>query len=187
MTDKTSIFKVRIDISNIDQHRYEQLCFTVGRGDEESMAHLVMRLIAFAMVPEDNMSFGHGVCGPAEPDVMVKDYDDHYIYWIDIGYPSVERVRRASHQADNVIIFSLNNSDWLKESGNTILNMNNIHLILLRPELIDKLAQGIQRNIKWSVVIDGDKIGISDTQNYVESTFTQLNSSHLNSQEAATI
>jgi uncharacterized protein YaeQ len=176
MSDKTSIFKVHIDISNIDQHRYEQLRFTVALQRQESLSHLVMRLIAYAMVPEEKLSFGQGVCTGIDPDVMVKDYDDHYIYWIDAGYPAMERIKKASHQADNVLIFSLNDSEWLTDSHNDLMNMNNTHLLLLEPPVINTLEEGIERNINWSLVIDGCKIGISDTENYVESTISRLHS-----------
>ena len=175
MADKTSVFKVRIDISNIDQHRYEKLCFTVALDPKESLSHLVMRLIAYAMVPDDKLSFGHGVCVGADPDVMVKDYDDHYIYWIDIGFPTVERLRKASYQADNVIVFSLNKSPWLSEAMIDLMNLNKLHLILFQPEIIERLGKNLSRNINWSIVIDGNKIGISNNDCYVESKITRIN------------
>lgn len=188
MADKTSIFKVNIDISNIDQHRYQQLCFTVARDDNEDMSHLVMRLIAYAMVPEEKLSFGKGVCIGATPDVAVRDYDDHFVYWIDIGYPSTERIKKASHQSDNVIIFSLIDSQWLKESHNELMTMNNVNLVLFKPDVIDKLAKNIVgRNITWSLVIDGDKLGISNEDSYVETKISRMHSSHLPSPQVAAI
>lgn len=176
MVNKTSIYKVHIDISNIDQHHYEKRCFTVALDEKESLSHLVMRLIAYAMIPEDKLSFGHGVCVGADPDVMVKDYDDHYIYWIDIGFPGIDRLRKATYQADNVLVFSLNQSPWLKESMNDLMNLNNLHLILFQSEVIEKLCQRLTRNINWSLVIDGNEIGISDSEFYLKSKITHLNS-----------
>ena len=170
MADKSSIFKVRIDIANIDQHRYEQVGFTVSLGSRETIDHLVMRLIAYAMVPEEKIAFGHGVCFGADPDVMVKDYDDHYIYWIDIGYPEMTRVKKASNQADNVIIFSLEGSEWLDEHHHELAGHENVHLILLQPEFIEQLGNALNRHVNWSLVVDGNKISISDNEQYVESS-----------------
>ena len=188
MADKTSIFKVSIDISNIDQHRYEQLCFTVALDAKEDMSHLVMRLIAYAMVPEEKLSFGKGVCVGADPDVAVRDYDDHFIYWIDIGYPSTDRIKKASHQSDNVIIFSLNDSQWLKESQNELMTMNNVNLVLFKPDVIEKLSNNIVgRNIKWSLVIDGNKLGIADSESYVETKISRMHSSHVPSPQVTAI
>ena len=188
MADKTSIFKVNIDISNIDQHRYEQLCFTVARDASEDMSHLVMRLIAYAMVPEQKLSFGKGVCVGSTPDVAVKDYDDHYVYWIDIGYPAIDRIKKASRQSDNVIIFSLIDSQWLKDAHNELMTMNNVNLVLFKPDVIEKLVNNIDgRNISWSLVIDGNKLGISDNDSYVETTISRMHSSHLPSPQVTVI
>ena len=169
MSDKTSIFKVQIDMSNIDQHRYEQLSFTVALSKHESMSHLVLRLLAYAMVPEQNVLFGHGGSSGTEPDVMVKDYDDHYIYWIDAGFPSLMRVKKANRKADQVLLFSLSHSQWLSESYNDLMNMGNTQLVLFNPSVINHVAQGVSRNINWSLVIDGNKMGLSDQHNYYES------------------
>lgn len=180
MADKTSIFKVRIDISNIDLHRYEQLCFTVALDVKESIDHLVMRLIAYAMVPDDKLSFGRSLCVGVEPDVMVRDYDDHYIYWIDAGFPAIERVKKASHQADNVIIFSMDESAWLDDNHQDLVNIKNLNLVLFEQQVVKKLAQQISKNINWSIVIDGNRIGISDNHNYVESHIQRINATNSN-------
>ena len=176
MASKASIFKVHIDIANIDQHRYEQLGFTVAQDDRETTDHLVMRLFAYAMVPEERLSFGQGVCSGPDPDVGVKDWDDHYIYWIDVGFPSVERVKKASHQADNVIVFSVNDSEWLEESSQEVLQLNNTHLVLFDTNAIEEISSSIERTIDWNLVIDGNKMGVSDHQHYVESAITRMNS-----------
>lgn len=175
MAKKTSIHKVHIDISNIDQHRYQKLTFTVALGFNESLSHLAMRLLAYAMVPEEKLAFGRGVCIGSDPDVMVKDYDDHYIYWIDIGFPALERLKKATYQADNVIVFSINQSEWLDESYVELMKLNKLHLLLFQPEVIEQLCRGISRNINWSIVIDGNKIGIADNAGYVESKITRFN------------
>lgn len=180
MANKTSVFKVHIDISNIDQHRYEKLCCTVALDAKESLSHLVMRLIAYAMVPEKKLTFGRNTIMGVEPDIMVKDYDDHYIYWIDIGFPTIERLKKASCQADNVIVFSVNQSEWFEEAKNDLMTFNNLHLVLFQPDAIEQLCQGIGRNIQWSIVIDGNKVGISDAQSYVESKITRINATGAN-------
>ncbi len=174
MTDKSSIFKVHIDISNIDQHRYDHLNFTVALGRQETLAHMVMRLIAYAMIPEDNLLFGQSGSGAVEPDVAVKDYDDHYIYWVDAGFPSMSRVKKASHQADNVLIFSVAGSSWLEDYQNELMQFKNVHLVLFQPELIEQLAAEIERNVNWSLVVDGNRLGLSDSQQFFESNITRL-------------
>ena len=175
MANKSSIFKVRIDMSNIDQHRYEQLCFTAAKSFDENYEHFVMRLLAYAMLPEERLSFGSGVCSGVEPDVMVRDYDDHFIYWVDIGYPSCERIKKASQQADHVVIFSLNGTEWLQEHQWQIMQHKNVQLVLLAPDLITPLQQNITRAIDWSLVVDGSKIGVCDHYNYWESDIVKVN------------
>jgi uncharacterized protein YaeQ len=183
MADKTSIFKVKIDISNIDQHRYEQLCFTMALNNRESLEHMILRLIAYAMVPEQKLVFGNDVCKGDTPDVMVKDYDDHFIYWIDIGEPSVSRVKKASHVADNVLIFSLDRSQWLNDCYPELRQLDNMQVLLFDPDWVAALEKDICRNINWSVVIDGDRIGISNSSNYLESSIIRLNSSKQTNQK----
>ena len=179
MADKTSILKVRFDLSHIEQHRYEQICFTLGRGETESDEHLIMRMLAYAMMPEQRLSFGSGVNGTsigigASPDVMVKDYDDHYIYWVDVGFPSVERIKRASNQSDHVIVVSVNQSEWLNENQSQLLGLSNVKLILLEQQWLTEMSSQLCRSINWSLVIDDAKIGISTGQVYCESTISRL-------------
>ena len=179
MADKTYILKVRFDLSHIEQHRYEQVCFTLNRGELESDEHLIMRMLAYAMMPEQRLSFGSGVNGASigmgvSPDVMVKDYDDHYLYWIDVGFPSVERIKKASNQSDEVIVLTVNSSEWLTESQAQVLALPNVKLILLEQKWLEQMATQLCRSINWSLVIDEDKIGISTGKIYCESSICRL-------------
>lgn len=179
MADKTSILKVRFDLSHIEQHRYEQVCFTLCRGQNESDEHLIMRMLAYAMMSEQRLSFGSGVDGASigmgvSPDVMVKDYDDHYVYWIDVGCPSVERIKKASHLADKVIVMTVDNGEWLAEHQGPLLALSNVKLIVLEQRWLKEIATQLCRSINWSLVIDDAKIGISTGQIYAESTICRL-------------
>lgn len=176
MADKSSIFKVKIDVSNIDQHRYEQLCFTVALDRKETINHMVMRLLAYAMVPEPNMAFGKAAQGNGEPDIIVKDYDEHIIYWIDAGFPQMNRVKKATRQSDCVLIFSVADSNWLDDYRHELMHMKNVHLILVQPELVERLSHDIERSIDWSIVIDENKLAITDNTHYMESNITRMHS-----------
>ena len=186
MADKTSIHKVRLDMAHIDQHRYEQLCFTMARGSKESYQHLIMRMLAYAMIPEQRLAFGSGVDGAdvgygPSPDVMVKGYDDHYIYWIDVGFPKFERIKKASHQADHVMVLSINHSDWLAENQVRLLQLGNVQLVLLDEPMLNQLSGQLQRSINWSLVVDGAKLGVSTGMEYCESALNRFN--HTNQAE----
>ena len=93
----------------------------------------------------------------------------HYLYWIDIGSPDMTRVKKASRQSDTVIIFGLDGSEWLQEHQHTLDSFSNVHLILLQPHFVEQLGRALERHVNWSMVVDGNRISISDQSHYLES------------------
>ena len=52
-----TIYKFDIDLSDADRHVYEALTLQVARHPSESEAHLVARLLAYALEFTDGISF----------------------------------------------------------------------------------------------------------------------------------
>ena len=85
MAQNATIFKVTLEIADIDRAYYHDHALTIARHPSETDERMMVRLLAFARHADEALAFGRGLGTDDEPDLWRKDLTGAIDVWIDVG------------------------------------------------------------------------------------------------------
>jgi uncharacterized protein YaeQ len=157
MALKPKIYKSRISLSDIDRDYYAALNLTIAQHPSETLERMMVRLLAYCINAQEQLVFTRGLCVVEEPDLWVRTLDDRIALWIDVGEPSVDRIRKATRLSPVVRVYSFNaRSDVWWEQGRSRFSELPVSVYRFHRENIRALAALVQRSMDLSVTITGD-------------------------------
>jgi uncharacterized protein YaeQ len=154
-----TIYRVTIQLSDIDRGVYETLQATVARHPSETEERLVARLLAYALFYEEQLLFTKGVSAGDEPDLWAKGPDGRVLLWIEVGLPEADRVIKACRHAARVILIASGKAlaNWEQQQLPKLEGVPNLVVISFDPAFINRLVTKLDRSISWSITItDGN-------------------------------
>lgn len=162
MAIKPTIYKFKIDLSDIDRNRYDTLNLTVALHPSEDVERMMARLVAFCMNAGEGLTFARGVCVAEEPDIWARTPDGRIALWIDMGEPAVDRIKKAARQASEVKIYAFRASAegwWQRERSR--LDNPNVSVFRLHWNGIRDLAGMARRTMELIVTVSGGTAYVS--------------------------
>lgn len=108
MAEKPTIYKCRIALSDIDRNLYDTLNITIARHPSETLERMMVRLLAYCFNAHAQLILCKGLSDTDEPALWLHSLDGNIDLWIDVGEPSVERIKKASHVAKAVKVYCFN-------------------------------------------------------------------------------
>lgn len=118
MALKPTIYKATISLANIERNQYDNLNLTLARHPSETVERMMARILAYCLNASESLTLTRGLSSVEEPDIWERTLDNQIALWIDIGEPSFERIKKASHLSRMVRVYSFNlksDSWWTKE------------------------------------------------------------------------
>jgi uncharacterized protein YaeQ len=106
MALKSTLFKVKLNISDLDRGVYGDFALAVARHPSETDARMMLRVAAFALHADARLEFGRGISTDDEPDLWRKDLTDAIELWIELGTPDPDRLRKACGRAEHVVLYA---------------------------------------------------------------------------------
>ena len=157
MALKPTIYKFRISLSDINNNYYDTLNLTLAQHPSETLERMMVRVLAYCINAQENLTFTKGLSEIDEPDIWLRTLDDQIALWIDVGEPSVDRIKKSTRLARKVKVYSFNSKSdvWWEQAKNKIKQLN---VSVYKFEWIDiqKLSSFVQRTMDLSVSITGD-------------------------------
>jgi uncharacterized protein YaeQ len=149
-----TMFRIRIDLSDVDRSVYTQLDLRVARHPSETPRHMIARTLAYCLCHEEGIAFSRGLSTSDEPALWVKDLTGQTTVWIEVGTPSADRLHRARKAVDRVVVVTHNAPALLfnEVRGKTVHRRETIEVYSLAPPLLDGIAEATDRNASWEVV-----------------------------------
>jgi uncharacterized protein YaeQ len=149
------IYRVIIDLADLDRGSYLRLEATVARHPSETAERLVLRLLAYALCYEESLVFTKGISAGNEPDLWVKLPDGRVRQWVEVGLPDPERLRKTSRHAEQVVLVAggYGLQRWLGQHQPKLASIMNLTILTLDPALINRLAASLERVVEWSVTV----------------------------------
>jgi uncharacterized protein YaeQ len=147
MAQNATIFKVTLEIADIDRGYYHDHALTIARHPSETDERMMVRLLAFARHADEALAFGRGLGSDDEPDLWRKDLTGAIDAWIDVGQPDERRIRRASGRAEAVFVYSYGGPGadlWWEEASAPlarVANLTVVNLPLAATQALAKLAR----------------------------------------------
>jgi uncharacterized protein YaeQ len=111
MALKSTIYKARLQLADIDQARYADHALTLALHPSETEERMMVRLLAYAQhAPADDrdgtLRFAAGLSDTDEPDLWRHAPDGSLRHWIEVGQPDERRLVRACGRADRVTVLA---------------------------------------------------------------------------------
>lgn len=178
MALKPTIFKFRIALSDLNQDYYDTLNLTLAQHPSETIERMLVRVLAYCLnahIGKDQLVFTRGLSSIEEPDIWFKTLDDQIIEWIEIGEPTVDRIKKATRLSEKVKIYCFNSKVdvWWSQSKKK-MDMLPVTVFSFDWESIVSLARLVNRTMDVSVNISDDTLYIAAEQGGFELKLTTL-------------
>jgi uncharacterized protein YaeQ len=149
-----TVYRIQIELSDVERGVYEALDLRVARHPSESMAYLLTRVLGYCLCYEEGIGFSKGgLSDPDEPPVAIRDLQGTLRAWIDVGTPSAERLHRASKACERVVVFTQHDPALLRRQARerAIHRVEAIEVYALEGGLLEALAAVTDRNARWAL------------------------------------
>ena len=155
MALQATVYRVQIELSDVDRGVYETLDLRIARHPSESMPYLLTRTIAYALLYEEGLTFSKGGLSSAdEAPLTIRDLQGNLRAWIEIGLPSSDRLHKASKACPRVVVFTQHDVRLLlHEAGKgEIHKAERIEIYALDPRFLEELGALTDRNARWTLL-----------------------------------
>ncbi len=162
-----TIRKAELQISDMDRGYYATHNLTLAQHPSETDERLMVRLLAFALNADDRLEFGRGLSTDDEPDLWELDYTGDIVQWIDLGQPDESRIRKACNRSRRVQVINYggNASDiWWQKQGKPLARFDNLSVLDLAGDFVERWGGQIQRAMRWSVLIQDGEVQLINDQ-----------------------
>ena len=151
MALKSTIFKIELQIADLDRNYYQTHGLTLARHPSETDERMMVRVLAFAMNAHDALEFGKGLSSDDEPDLWRRDLTGAIEQWIEVGLPDEKRLRRACGRASAVQVFTYGGrvADlWWEQNQSALRKLDKLTVIDLTTEATKTLANCVARTMQ---------------------------------------
>jgi len=172
---KPKIFKFKIALSDLDRNYYDALDLTIAQHPSETTERMMARMLAFCINAQERLAFTKGLSAVDEPDIWVRSLDEQMVLWLDVGEPTVDRVKKATRFSPTVKIYSFNaKSDVWWEQGQEKFERLKASVFRFQWENVQSLAALQQRTMSISITIAGDSAYVSTESGECEVSWVAL-------------
>ena len=166
MALKSTIFKVELQIADMDRNYYQTHALTIAQHPSETDERMMVRLLAFALHASDNLAFGQGLSTDDEADLWQKDLTGAIELWIDVGLPDERDIRKACGRSRNVVVLSYGRTAdvWWKQQQSKLGKLSNLTVLNLPAEKTQQMASLATRTMQLQCTVqDGEMLVSGET------------------------
>ena len=165
MALNSTIYKVELQISDMDRHYYATHALTLARHPSETEERLMIRLLAFALYADDRLEFGKGISDEDEPALWRKAYTGEIELWIEVGQPDETRIRKACGRARQVVVVSYGGNGteiWWNKVGGALARNRNLTVLDIPAGTVAELSVLLQRGMRLQCLIQDGQLQMMD-------------------------
>ncbi len=161
MALNSTIYKVELQISDMDRHYYATHALTLARHPSETEERLMVRLLAFALYADDRLEFGKGISDENEPALWRKAYTDEIELWIELGQPDETRIRKACGRSRQVVVINYGGNVaeiWWNKVGASLGRNKNLTVLDIPNHTVDELVALLQRGMRLQCLVQDGQL-----------------------------
>lgn len=157
MALKPTIYKIKIMLSDMERHCYQDLDLTVAQHPSETLERMMIRVLAFCINAQESLSFTKGLSSPDEPDIWARNLNGRLLLWVDVGEPAADRIKKATRLAETVRVYSFNSKSdvWWNQERRKFAELR-AQVFRFPWEAAQAMAALVQRTMDFSVTIAGE-------------------------------
>ena len=179
MALKSTIFKVNLQIADIDNSYYADHALTLARHPSETDERMMLRLVALAFQAhklntvcggDGTLAFGAGLSDPDEPDVSLIDFTGRMRLWMEVGQPEDKPLLKACGKADEVVLYCFSSSAdiWWRGMENKLSRPKNLHIFRIPAASSQALIPLAQRSMQLQATIQEGVLMLGDNTRTVD-------------------
>lgn len=156
MALKATIFKLELQVADLDRNYYQTHALTLARHPSETDERMMVRVLAFALNAHAALEFGKGLSADDEPDLWRRDLTGAIEQWIDVGLPDEKRVRRACGRAARVTVLTYGGRPadlWWEQNRAQLKKQEKLTVINLPPQQTAAIASHVARSMQVSCTV----------------------------------
>ena len=170
MALNATIYKLELQVSDMDRHYYATHALTLARHPSETEERLMVRLLAFALYADDRLEFGKGLSNEEEPDLWRKAYTDEIELLIELGQPDESRIRKACAKAKQVVVINYGGRAadiWWDKVANSLQRFRNLTVLDIPEDTVQQLTGLLQRGMRLQALIQDGELQLMDGETSV--------------------
>ena len=176
MAQKATIFKVELQVADMDRSYYGDHALTIARHPSETDERMMLRVLAFALHAGPDLAFGRGLSTDDEPDLWQRDLTGAIALWIDVGLPDDKLLRRACGRAREVVVYAYGRGVdmWWDRAKGPLERLRNLRVASVPVAAGLDLASLAQRNMELQCTIQEGHVWLGSKDKAVEVALTAL-------------
>ena len=170
MALKSTIFKAKLGIADMDRPYYGEHLLTLAKHPSETNERLMVRLLAFALFADERLEFGRGLSTDDDPALWLRDYTGDVRLWIEVGLPDERLVRKACGRSDAVVVLAYGGRQvdaWWAKDGPAMARLDKLRVLALGSEQSTALAALTERGMDLQCTIHDGHVWLTDGPNTV--------------------
>jgi len=171
MAIKSTIFKVELQVTDMDRNYYQDHLLTIARHPSENDERMMVRLLAFALHAHEFLQFSKGLSTDDEPDIWQKNLSGEVETWIDLGQPDEKRIRKACGRAKKVLIYTYqqgSSAAWWQQYGDKLARFHNLSVMNIADAAVRNMGLMAKRAMRLQCTIQDGSLWLSDGEQAVE-------------------
>ena len=167
MALSSTIYKAELQVSDLDRQFYATHSLTVAQHPSETDERLLIRLLVFALNACDGLEFTKGISTDDEPDLWLKNLTGELELWVELGQPSLKRIKKACSRAKSVKIYPFSGHGaeiWWSQIKKDVERFQHLQVIDLSSPAISQLGQCLSRNMTLQATIQDGLVWFGDAQ-----------------------
>lgn len=164
MALRGTVYRFRLDLSDVDRNCYQALNLTLNQHPSETIERLVLRLLAYALSYREGLEFTRGVCEGDEPDFWSHAPDGRVELWGEVGLPEAARLQHASRHAEQLFLLAGGGKfeRWQEHNLEPLKGISNLAGYRLDWAWLQQVANGLERTAQWSLTVSDGMLYLND-------------------------
>ena len=165
MAPKSTVYKVNLQIADMDRHYYAEHPLTIAQHPSETDTRMMVRLLAFALNASETLQFSKGLCVDDEAELWDVDLSGVVDLWVEFGQADEKWLRKASGRAKQVVLYTYGGRSvpiWWQQNQSILSRFKNLKVVNIPEQAVEQLAGFVGRNMAIQVNINEGQVWLSN-------------------------
>ncbi|MBY4675804.1 YaeQ family protein [Marinobacterium arenosum] len=176
MALKPTIYKIDLNLADMDRHVYETLRLTVAQHPSETLQRMMVRVLVYALNYDAELSFTKGLSSQDEPDLWHCTADGRIAQWIELGQATPERMRKAISRAEQVLLYAYGSETdiWWQKNRQSLGSLPKLSVKRFDWLQVEQLDRFVSRTMALSISISDGELYLSGDADPLSLTLESL-------------
>ncbi|MCH8536431.1 MAG: YaeQ family protein [Alkalimonas sp.] len=171
MALKATVFKVQLNIADMDRGYYADHSLTLAQHPSETNVRMMVRLLAFALNATDSLAFTKGLSSEEdEPELWDRSLSGEINLWVEFGQPDEKWLRKSCGRSKQVRLYCYGGRStavWWQQQAANLQRYQNLAVWEFAEAEVQQLAAMVQRSMELQCTITEGQVWLSDQQHNV--------------------